>query len=126
MSPRRLFALITLLATSLCGYAEPTKPADKPLTAAEAKQHIGQTVTVIGHIDGVKTTNSGLVLMNMDGHFPHQTLTIVVRPKDVAAVGDVSGFSGKTVKVTGLVTEFHGAPQIEIAEKSAIEEVPAK
>jgi DNA/RNA endonuclease YhcR with UshA esterase domain len=127
MPTRRAFALIAFIATSLVAFAEPTKPADKPLAAAEAKNHIGEMLTVIGHVDGVKTTQSGMVLLNLDGHFPNQALTVVVRPKDTAAVGDVSGFAGKTIKVTGRVTEYHGGAQIEISDKAAIEEVkPAK
>jgi hypothetical protein len=99
--------------------------AAKPMPAVEARQHIGEVAVVTGRVDSVRKFDSGMQLMNLDGRYPHQALTVVVSAKAAASVGDVSGYKGKTIAVSGRITEYKGGPQIEVSSKDAIKEVAA-
>ncbi len=94
--------------------------SEKVYTAAEAAKHVGETVVVTAHVDGVRRMDSGLVLVNLDGRYPHQALTAVVRPADAAKVGDLTACEGKTVRIRGKVVEFRGRAEIEIKDKADI------
>jgi DNA/RNA endonuclease YhcR with UshA esterase domain len=116
------FLSLLVIGTALLFSTVNAAETEKVLPAAEAKAHVGETVTVTGQVDGIKVLGSGMILINVDGKYPNQALTVVVREADAAAVGDVSGYEGKKIRVHGTVTEFKGGAQIEIKTKEAIAE----
>ena len=74
----------------------------------------------------MRVTSTGLTLVNLDGRYPDQACTVVVRAEHQKTVGDLSGLEGKTIRVHGTITEFKGKPQIEITSKDAITETSDK
>jgi DNA/RNA endonuclease YhcR with UshA esterase domain len=109
------FALLTLVA-ALAADTLKTYPA------AEARKHVGETAIVTGKVDGVRTLDSGLTLINLDGRYPEQACTVVVRAEHAKDVGDLSGLDGKTIAVKGTITDYKGKPQIEVTQRDAITE----
>ncbi len=63
-----------------------------------------------------------MTLVNIDGRYPDQALTVVVRPQHAKAVGHLSGLDGKTIAVRGKITDYKGKPQVEIEKREAITE----
>ena len=115
--------LLSCLALSCAAVPARAADATKSFPAREAKDHLGETVTISGKVDGVRTLDSGMTLVNLDGRYPEQACTIVVRPPHAKTVGDLSGFDGKTIAVSGTVTDYKGKPQIEITKRDAIAEI---
>jgi len=116
------FALLLSCLALSCVIPARAADATKSFPAREAQGHCGETVTITGKVDGVRTLDSGMTLVNLDGRYPEQACTIVVRPQHAQTVGDLSGFVGKTIAVTGVVTDYKGKPQIEITKRDAITE----
>ena len=116
------FALLLSWLALSCVIPVRAADATKSFLAREAQGHFGETVTITGKVDGVRTLDSGMTLVNLDGRYPGQSCTLVVRPKHAKTVGDLSGFVGKTIAVTGVVTDYKGRPQVEITKRDAITE----
>ncbi len=117
---RKTLLLLTFMILSLP--VARSAEVEKPIPAKEAAKHVGETASVTGKVDGVRTLDSGMTLVNLDGRYPDQACTIVVRPQHAKAVGDLSGLDGKTVTVRGTITDYKGKPQIEITTRDAITE----
>lgn len=96
-------------------------PAKGVLDWREAGAHVGQVVTVEGKI--VRSYDSGKVtLLNFDQDY-HNTLTVVIFPSlyDQFPQPPARYFDGHTVRVTGEVKLYEGAPEIVIESASQIE-----
>lgn len=117
-----LGTLTFIPAPSAVAADTPAASADKSYPATEAKNHVGESAFITGKVDGVRVTSSGMTLVNLDGRYPDQAFTIVVRPEHAKDVGDLSPLDGKTVTVHGKITDFKGKPQIEITKREAITE----
>lgn len=87
----------------------------------EAPRHAGAVVETSGEI--VATRNIGKFCF-LNFHTDHRSnLTVVIRGWDLARFPEPpeSAYRGRMVRVTGLVTEFDGRPQIEIQGPDQIE-----
>ena len=82
------------------------------IAPAEAKTHVGQTVTVTGPVGSVSTLRSGMTFINMGGRYPDNAFTAVILTADKAKFPDLRGLDGKTVEVTGAVSLYRGKPEI--------------
>ena len=82
------------------------------IAPAEAKTHIGQTVTVEGPVGGVSTLRSGMTFINMGGRYPDNVFTPVILTGDKAKFPDLRELDGKTVEVTGAISLYRGKPEI--------------
>ena len=100
------------------GFAADSKIPAYP--TAEAKNHVGETASVVGVIQEVHTSNSGTEFLNFDGQYPDVPFSVVVFAADAAAVGDVARYEGKKVAVTGKITLFHEKPEIVIKSADAL------
>ena len=94
----------------------------------EAKYHIGERATVSGPVAGTKygATSSGKpTWLNIGKDYPSSERFVVIiwgenrgnfpqPPEDY--------YLGKTICVTGLITEYNGIPQIEVKDPSQIQE----
>ncbi len=92
------------------------------LKAEEAKNHIGETITVCDVVLDARfleSSASGPTLLNLGAAFPNQHLTIFIS-KEVRAGFETKPeefYKGKKVCVTGKVTEYRGKPQIVLVKK---------
>ena len=91
------------------------------IPAAAAASHAGQAVTVEGPVSEVHTARSGKeTFIDMGGTYPNQTFTAVIFAPSMAAVGDVSGLTGKTVDITGAVQMYQGRPEVIVSSRAQI------
>jgi len=79
---------------------------------ADAKAHVGQTVTIEGAVDNVHTARSGNTFIDIGGRYPNNAFAAVIFSKDASKFPDVSALKGKTVDVTGAVRLYRGKPEI--------------
>lgn len=106
----RLFLLaIILLAVSAA-------LAQKPLTATEAKDHIGEQATVCGKVVSTRYAESSRgspTFLNFDQPYPNQVFTLVIWGSDRSKFGDPElSYRGKRICVTGKLTSFKGVPKV--------------
>jgi DNA/RNA endonuclease YhcR with UshA esterase domain len=109
------FALAAAAAPAL---AQTQMPA---IAAADAKAHVGQTVTVEGVVSEVHTAASGrATFIDIGGRYPNNTFTAVIFSRDVTKFSNVDALNGKTVDVTGPVRLHNGRPEIILNDPGQI------
>jgi hypothetical protein len=87
------------------------------LTPAQARQLPGKEVTVEMAVRSAHKTRTGLLLLNSSASYKGpDNLTLAVDP----AVGLTEAVVGRTVIVTGVVTEYKGRPEIKVTDPSQI------
>jgi hypothetical protein len=103
--------LLLLLGISVSAFTQ-TK-----IEALDAKQHIGELVTVCGKIFSAKylpnSTNQP-TLLNLGGHFPNQLLTVAIFETDRKnfPFKPEEYYPNLQVCVTGKLVEYKGMPEI--------------
>jgi DNA/RNA endonuclease YhcR with UshA esterase domain len=94
------------------------------LSAAQAKNHIGEKATVCGTVAGVHTaTNSkgSPTFINLDERYPHQVFTILIWGEDLNKFNPApSAWDGKRVCATGTISSYRGAPEIVTKDPTQI------
>lgn len=65
---------------------------------------------------------SGMVFLNLGGEYPNQKMTIVIKGKDREKfkVSPEIAFKGKTICVTGTVTNYNGKPEVVVTDPEQI------
>jgi DNA/RNA endonuclease YhcR with UshA esterase domain len=87
--------------------------ADEPIVAdTDAAAHVGQMVTVQGTVASVFVSQKGNKFLNFEQPYPNQVFSAVIFSNSAAQFGDISGYQGKQVQVTGRVTLYKGKPEI--------------
>ena len=90
--------------------------AQKPLTAAEAKEHIGQTATVCGDVASTHyaaRSRGNPTFINLDKPYPNQIFTVLIWGSDRPKFGDPEEtYRSKHICVTGKISDYKGAPEI--------------
>jgi hypothetical protein len=102
-----------VLALGLILPAIPAIAQTQTITPPEAKDHVGQIVTVEGTASEVHHAASGkATFIDMGGRYPSNSFAGVIFSDDLAKFLDVDSASGKVVDVTGRVKLYKGAPEI--------------
>ena len=86
------------------------------ITAAQAREHDGQTATVCGIAQNehtASTTRGKPTFIDLDSSFPYQIFSILVWDDDRPNVGELPR-TGSRVCVTGLINYYHGVPRIVV------------
>lgn len=96
-----------LAATALLLFATDLIASEIP--AAEAKNHIGEQVTIRGTVTEVKVVTKAIFL-DIDGKYPNQAFSVVSFTMTDAAA--LKAFRGQTIAVTGIVVLYKGRPEI--------------
>ena len=115
----------TALLLILC-FALPciTQAETAHLTAAEAKNHLGETATVCGRVVRIYFAHKakGLpALMNIDMPYPQQIFTIVIWGTDRTKFGNLERtYRDKIICVSGKITSHHEIPEIVITTPGQI------
>ena len=92
------------------------------LTAAQAKLHENENSTVCGTVasERTATTSRGVpTFINLDSAYPKQVFTILVWGEDRNNVGQLPR-TGSRVCATGLITDYHGVPEIVVKSKGQL------
>jgi micrococcal nuclease len=91
------------------------------ITPPEAKDHVGQIVTVEGTVSEVHHAASGKVtFIDMGGRYPNNPFAGVIFSGDASQFPAVDSFTGKTVDITGRVKLYNGSPEIILNEPGQI------
>ena len=86
------------------------------ITAAQAREHEGETATVCGVAQNehtASTTRGKPTFIDLDSSFPYQIFSILVWDEDRPNVGELPR-TGSRVCVTGVINYYHGVPRIAV------------
>jgi len=110
-------------AVGFVALAAPALAQTQAVAPADAKAHIGQTVTIEGPVGNVYTARSGMTFIDIGGRYPDNAFAAVIFTDDSAKFPNVKALDGKLVDITGPVSLYRGKPEIIL--KSA-DQVKAK
>lgn len=117
MRIRNLSALL-LLAVSIC-HAQ-----NKSLSAADAKNHIGEQTTVCGHVASARYASQSKgqpTFLNLDSAYPKEIFTIVIWGENRSKFGTPeSKFLNSNVCVTGKITSYRDTPEVVATDSGQI------
>ncbi len=117
----KAFDFLLGLGFALAAVPAPALAQTQMIAAADAKTHIGQTVTVEGVVGEVHTAASGrATFIDTGGRYPNNTFTAVIFSRDVTKFSNVDALNGKTVDVTGPVRLHNGKPEIILNDPGQI------
>jgi hypothetical protein len=96
----------------------------RPITTAQAKDHVGEKATVCGDVVSTgyaSRTRGNPTFINLDKPYPDQVFTVLVWGSDRPKFGDPEAtYRSKHVCVTGKITDYKGAPEIVAYEPAQI------
>jgi DNA/RNA endonuclease YhcR with UshA esterase domain len=125
---RRTNVILVILATTAVAIAAGQRSNGKTLTAAEAKDHIGEQATVCGTVVNAhyaSSTRGQSTFLNMDVAHPNQVFSIVIRMSARSNFVDPGKkYTGKQVCITGLIRSYRGASGIVASSPEQIKEQP--
>ncbi len=114
-------ALTFLLGLGLALVAAPSLAQTQMIAAADAKAHVGQSVTVEGVVSEVHAAASGrATFIDFGGRYPNNTFTAVIFSRDVTKFSNVHALDGKTVDITGAVRLHNGGLEIILSDPGQI------
>ncbi len=110
----------------LCLFASSfAQPQTRGITAAEAKNHVGERSTVCGNVVSTHystRTKGSPAFLNLDEPYPRQIFTILIWGSDRTKFGDPDAkYGSKRVCVTGLIKDYKGVPEVIVEQTSQIE-----
>ncbi len=121
-SMKPLILALSLLLPLITLNAQDKEKKSEVMAAKDAKGKVGETVTVEAKVAEVNKTEK-IIRVNLEARFPKQELTLVVFPANFSKFEDVEKLEGKTVRVTGKVTEYQKRPQIVLDAKEQLKVV---
>ncbi len=86
------------------------------ITAADAKNHIGEQATVCGKVAGEKTAAGSRgepTFINLDAAYPIRVFTILVWGDDRKNVGELPHV-GSHICASGIIQDYRGVPEIVV------------
>jgi hypothetical protein len=113
-----LLPLVACLALAAAAFAADVAPD-------EAKNHVGDTVTVRGVVVQVVVGRTGNVFVNFGGENPNQTFSAVLLAKRTPALAEggktwLTDLKDKNVSVTGKIELIEGKPQIVLTAREDV------
>ncbi len=109
-----------LLSAALFILLISTNFAQEKISAKDAVDYIGKTVTVVDTVSDVYVSKSGIYFLNMGDQFSNNAFTAVIYKSDISKFHDIESMEGKVVEVTGKVKFYHGKPEIVVEEREQI------
>jgi len=97
-----------------------TNPPTKVVSAAAAELFVGETNTVIGKVAQV-TIREKVVYLNLEKPFPDMLCSGVIFAAKTNQFENLEQLKGRTVLITGKITEYQGKPQIVIDGRKQLE-----
>lgn len=76
-----------------------------------AATHIGDSATVRGFVADVHIA-SKVTYLNFENRFPKNVFSCTVFAGSLDKFGDLNAYEGKTVEVSGKISEYKGKPQM--------------
>jgi DNA/RNA endonuclease YhcR with UshA esterase domain len=98
--------------------------AQTSISAAEAKNHVGERATVCGEVASVHyaaRSRGNPTFINLDKPYPTQIFTVLIWGSDRPKFGDPEeAYRSKHICVNGKVSDYKGVPEIIAYEPSQI------
>ena len=98
--------------------------AQNSISAAEAKNHVGEKTTVCGDVASAHyaaRSRGNPTFINLDQPYPNQIFTVLIWGSDRPKFGDPEeAYRSKHICVTGKVSDYKGVPEIIAYEPSQI------
>ena len=98
--------------------------AQTSISAAEAKNHVGERATVCGEVASTHyaaSSRGNPTFINLDKPYPNQIFTVLIWGTNRPKFGDPEeAYRGKHICVTGKISDYKGAPEIIAYEPSQI------
>ena len=98
--------------------------AQNSISAAEAKNHVGEKTTVCGEVASTHyaaRSRGNPTFINLDKPYPNQIFTVLIWGSDRPKFGDPEeAYRSKHICVTGKITDYKGVPEIIAYEPSQI------
>jgi len=111
--------LAVVLLSGLCIAAQTA-----PITAREAKDHIGETRTVCGKVLSTRyapQSKGQPTFLNLDKPYPNPIFTILIWGENRSKFGaPESKYRDADVCVTGKISDYRGTPEIIATDPSQI------
>src|SRR6202040_1200401 len=112
-SARSVITSLVLLLFAFCTLAQTNK-----ITAAEAKDHVGETRTVCGKVASTHfaaKSKGQPTFLNLDEAYPKSVFTILIWGSDRAKFGTPeTKYKGERVCVTGKITTYRGKDPFKV------------
>ncbi|MFM2196359.1 MAG: hypothetical protein RL092_1959 [Bacteroidota bacterium] len=103
---------------------DPTSLPRNHFNTVQAKLYAGknETITVCGTVVSTKLSSKGNVFLNLDKSFPNQIFTVSIFKDQLINFSYLphEELIGKTIYVTGKVTDFNGTPSMSIQDEQSI------
>lgn len=91
----------------------------------QAKNYMGKNedIRVCGTVVSTKLSSKGNIFLNLDKKFPNQIFSITIFKDNTGnfSYQPNTFLEGKTICVTGKVTNFNGTPTVNVSNESSIE-----
>ena len=114
--PSPIGVLCLLVALMLLAVLGRPVFAQKSLSVAEAKEHVGEVATVCGIVVSTRfasSTKGQPTFLNLDKPYPNQVFTIVIWGSNHNKFGRPEvEYNEKRICVTGKIAEYRGKPEI--------------
>ena|SRR5258706_8206592 len=107
-----------LILTALLLFAVTVAYSQATITSKEAKDHIGETLTVTGKVNDVYTSNKGRTLINFDDKYPNQTFTVVINGESNIDFSAIK--AGSVLTVNGLIESYKDKPEVVVKTQDQI------
>src|ERR1700689_4534264 len=121
MKPLRSFVVLVFCLPVIPNFYAQTKK----ITAAEAKDHVGDRMTICGKVASThyaKASKGEPTFLNLDEPYPREIFTILIWGSDRGKFGTPeSEYKSLQVCVTGKITSYRGVPEIVASEHGQIE-----
>ena len=115
---RALAILVVVVLWAALGLAQTS------ISAAEAKNHVGERATVCGEVASVHyaaRSRGNPTFINLDKPYPNQIFTVLIWGSDRPKFGDPEEtYRSKRICVTGKISDYKGVPEIVAYEPSQI------
>jgi hypothetical protein len=109
-------ALCLIIALALTRIIIQPALAQKKISAAEAKDHVGETAAVCGNVVSTRyaaSTKGQPTFLNLDKPYPNQIFTVVIWGNNRSKFGRPEvEYNEKRICVTGKISLFRGVPEV--------------
>jgi DNA/RNA endonuclease YhcR with UshA esterase domain len=112
--------VIALALFAGCNKPGPAQSAAQ-ITPEQAKNHLGERVTVSGVVAQVTVSRKGNTFLNFGAAYPNDVFSVTVFASDSGRFPDLRGLTGKRVAVTGLIKLYRGKPEIVLSSPSDLQ-----
>jgi hypothetical protein len=118
-NPRFAFLLCVWFGLTPISWAQ-----SKKITAAEAKDYVGQQATVCGHVASARYAERSKgqpTFLNLDDPYPREIFTILIWGENRGKFGaPESKYRDSNICVNGKITSYRGTPEVVVSESSQI------